>query len=83
MEIRFVSSLTIEDENRLAPAVLQALAALLHASQLAYTVRIETAGGEVFEHQQAPHPVENAAAREMPRLPAISAQSRVVTPFRY
>src|SRR5690348_5662715 len=26
MDIRFVSSLTIEDENRLAPAVLQALA---------------------------------------------------------
>lgn len=54
MEIRFVSSLTIDDENRLAPALLQALAALLRTSPLAYTIRIETAGGEVFEHQQAP-----------------------------
>src|SRR5438046_1893792 len=65
MEIRFVSSLTIDDENRFAPALLQAIAALLRTSPLAYTIRIETTGGEVFEHQQAPSlPADTAVAAE-------------------
>ena len=65
MDIRFVSSLTIDDENRFAPALLQAIAALLRTSPLAYTIRIETTGGEVFEHQQAPSlPADTAVAAE-------------------
>jgi hypothetical protein len=79
MDIRFVSSLTIDDENRLAPALLQAVVALLRAMPLAYTVRIETAGGEVFEHQQAPL-VQSDAAIHHPRPRQGSA---TITPFRY
>ena len=50
MEIRFVSSLTAEDENFFAPALLKAVAALLDPLPIAYTVRIETTGSEVLQH---------------------------------
>ena len=50
MEIRFVSSLTAEDENFFAPALLKAVAALLDQLPIAYTVRIETTGAQVFQH---------------------------------
>jgi hypothetical protein len=83
VEIHFVSSLTIDDENHLAPALLQAVAALLQASPLAYTIRIETAGGEVFEHQHAPGTdVDSVISQPAPhRLPA--ATRATVMPFRY
>lgn len=50
MEIRFVSSLTAEDENLFAPAVLKAISALLDQLPIAYTMRIETTGAQVFQH---------------------------------
>lgn len=50
MEIRFVSSLTAEDEELFAPAVLKAASALLDQLPIAYTLRIETAGAHVFQH---------------------------------
>jgi hypothetical protein len=50
MEIRFVSSLTPEDEGTFAPAVLRAATALLDQLPIAYTLRIETAGSQVFQH---------------------------------
>ena len=56
MEIRFVSSLTAEDENAFAPALLKAIGALLDQFPIAYTVRIETTGAQVFQHtHSAPH----------------------------
>jgi hypothetical protein len=62
MEIRFISSLTAEDENLLAPALLKAVGALLDQLPIAYTIRIETTGSQVFQHTHAsagepPHPV--------------------------
>ena len=63
MEIRFVSSLTPEDENLFAPAVLRACAALLDLLPIAYTLRIETCETKVFQHT---HP---SPAEAMPRLP--------------
>ena len=83
MDIRFVSSLTIDDENRLAPALLQAITALLRTLPLAYTIRVETAGGQVFEHQQAsvaPVPQPDSSLHE-PR--PIRHGGGTVTPFRY
>jgi hypothetical protein len=66
MDIRFVSSLTAEDENRFAPALLKAIGALLDPMPIAYTVRIETTGSLVFQHTHAgpaepaaPMPIEN------------------------
>jgi hypothetical protein len=50
MEIRFVSSLTPEDENAFAPAVMKAVVALLDQLPIAYTLRIETAGTQVYQH---------------------------------
>jgi hypothetical protein len=53
MDIRFISSLTSEDEKLFAPALLKAVAALLDQLPIAYTVRIETIGAEVFQHAHA------------------------------
>jgi hypothetical protein len=50
MEIRFISSLTAEDENQVAPALLKAVGALLDQLPIAYTVRIQTTGAQVFQH---------------------------------
>jgi hypothetical protein len=67
MEIRFVSSLTAEDENFFAPALLKAIGALLDQMPIAYTVRIETTGEQVFQHTNAgPEGREKAAAFENP-----------------
>jgi hypothetical protein len=53
MEIRFISSLTAEDENMFAPALLKAVGTLLDQFPIAYTVRIETTGAQVFQHTHA------------------------------
>src|SRR4029077_8730159 len=60
MDIRFVSSLTPEDENQLAPAVLRACTALLDLLPIAYTLRIETCETKVFQHTH-PSPAEPIA----------------------
>jgi len=59
MDIRFVSSLTSEDEKLFAPALLKAVAAILDQLPIAYTVRIETTGADVFQHAHAA-PIEEA-----------------------
>lgn len=57
MEIRFISSLTADDEDLYAPAVLKAVSALLDQLPIAYTMRIETTGAQVFQHTHvAPEP---------------------------
>lgn len=53
MNIRFVSSLTPDDEDRLAPGLVHALGQLLDAVPIAYTLRVETATGRVFQHAHA------------------------------
>jgi hypothetical protein len=59
MDIRFVSSLTAEDENLFAPALLKAVGALLDQLPIAYTVRIETTGAQVFQHTHTIAPDES------------------------
>lgn len=49
MNIRFTSSLTPDDESRLAPIVLQALGAILNAMPIAYMVRIDTTDSQVYQ----------------------------------
>jgi hypothetical protein len=56
MEIRFISSLTAEDESLFAPALLKAIGALLDQLPIAYTLRIETTGAQVFQHSHAGAP---------------------------
>lgn len=55
MEIRFISSLTPEDENAVAPVLITAVGALLDQLPIAYTLRIETSGTQIYQHT---HPSE-------------------------
>jgi hypothetical protein len=61
MEIHFISSVTVDDEARIAGALLAVAACLLDQFAIAYSVRIETAGGQVF---QRTHPALGAATAE-------------------
>ena len=54
MEIRFISSLTAEDEDAFAPALLRAISALLDQMPISYTVRIETTGRRTFQDSRNP-----------------------------
>ncbi|HEX5106429.1 MAG TPA: hypothetical protein VFV87_21570 [Pirellulaceae bacterium] len=49
MHIEVTSTLTQEDENRIAPAVLKLLSGILEMLPVAYMVRIETADQHVIE----------------------------------
>ena len=73
MEIRFVSSLTAEDENLFAPGLLKAIGAILDQLPIAYTVRIETTGAQVFQHT-------NAGPEERGRAGMESWTSRIASP---
>jgi hypothetical protein len=50
MDIHFISSLTPDDEDRLAPALLEALKPMLGLLPIAYTIRIRTASNAVYQH---------------------------------
>jgi hypothetical protein len=50
MNIRFTSSLTPEDENVLAPALLQAMSSILDLLPIAYVIRIDTCDAHVYQH---------------------------------
>jgi hypothetical protein len=65
MEIRFISTLTADDEGQMAPALMNAVTALLDALPIAYTLRIETLGAQVFQHTHpsAPGSLPESAAR--------------------
>ena len=48
MHIRLVSSLTEDDESRIASAICNVVSCLLDQFGIAYTLRIETTEGRVF-----------------------------------
>ena len=73
MDIRFISSLTAEDENAFAPALLKAVGAILDQFPIAYTIRIETTGAQVFQHT---HPSFDGA---LPAASRVDLKSRVGT----
>ena len=50
MNIRFTSSLTPEDENRLAPAVMSALSGILDLLPIAYVLQVETSDLHTYQH---------------------------------
>lgn len=54
MNIEFVSSLTREDETRIINELMARLAAMLDELPIAYSVRVQTAQGEVFDHSHCP-----------------------------
>lgn len=63
MDIRFVSTLTPEDEGQIAPALMRAVTALLDSLPIAYTLRVETLGAQVFQHT---HPSANVEFKGEP-----------------
>ena len=73
MDIRFISTLTAEDEGHMAPALMNAVTALLDALPIAYTLRIETLGAQVFQHT---HPSAHAAIRQWRRRTLFGAGRR-------
>lgn len=54
MDIRFVSSLTPEDESLVSPALLASICHILNLLPIAYTLRIEASGGQVFQQTGPP-----------------------------
>jgi hypothetical protein len=64
MDIQFVSSLTADDEERLAPVLLELVCAVLDQLPVAYTLRIKTATGPVV---QRTHAEQTSPARDDPR----------------
>ena len=64
MDIRFISSLTAEDENVFAPALLKAVGAILDQFPIAYTLRVETTGAQVFQHTH--HSFETTSTPAVP-----------------
>ncbi len=54
MELTFVSSMTPDDERRLAAAFLRSIGTMLDFLPIAYTIRIETAAGTVLTRTHAP-----------------------------
>lgn len=50
VDIRFTSTLTSEDENIVAPAILTALASILDLLPIAYMIRIDTVDSHVYQH---------------------------------
>ena len=83
MEIHVVSSLTSDDESRLAPVVMAAIARILKRLPVSYSVRIETAAGTAFQQLYTP---TGAGSVEGPREaaggldPATPEQAADATP---
>jgi hypothetical protein len=73
MELRLISPLTAEDEERLAPAVLAALGTALDIFAVPYTLKIETTGAKVF---QRTNPACEPAAASVPDSGRAAVSSR-------
>ena len=56
MEIHLVSSLTPDDESRLAPEVLAAIGTVLDGLPVSYSVRLETAQGNAIHRNHTAPP---------------------------
>jgi len=56
VNIRFTSTLTQEDENKIAPALLQALSAIMDLLPITYVLEIETSDLQTYQHGGFGHP---------------------------
>lgn len=55
MNIRLTSSLTADDENMLAPALLTAMSSILNLLPIAYMIRIDTSDAQVYQSSDSKH----------------------------
>ena len=74
MEIHLVSSLTPDDESRLAPRVLAAIGSVLEDLPVSYSVRIETASGSAIHRS---HRATSADTADNPSPVLVSTKSPV------
>jgi hypothetical protein len=69
MEIHFISSVTVDDEARIAATLLAVASCLLDQFAIAYSVRIVTTDGQLFQRTQpalGPSPTtENGAGSDV------------------
>lgn len=70
MDIHFISSLTPDDEDRLAPALLEALKPMLGLMPIAYTIRIKTASNTVYQHTRTELDPSETPPDELQSAPA-------------
>ena len=66
MNIRFTSSLTPEDENVVAPALMAAVGAILDLLPIAYVIRIDTSDSQVYQHSGPNRPSLAIPPRQAP-----------------
>jgi hypothetical protein len=64
VNIRVISSLTDDDEDRFAPVLVKALADLLTDMPIAYTVRVETTRGRTLHRSRAAPETSTLTRRE-------------------
>jgi len=74
MEIHLISSLTPDDESRLAPRVLAAIGGVLDRLPVSYSVRIETGVGHAIHHS---HRASHAEDADSPAARSTTAKSTV------
>ena len=75
MEIRVVSSLTLDDEARYATTFLKMLAAMLEHEPITYSIHIELANGAAFhQHGDGSKPAEREHSQTSP-IPPLSGMS--------
>lgn len=75
MDIHFVSTLTPDDEERLAAMVLETAKALLACFPISYTLRVRATSDKVLEHRQS---TSLPPTGRLPRIrPAKAQASRV------
>jgi hypothetical protein len=66
VNVSFVSTLTSEDENRIAPVILKAIADILDLVPVAYVLRIDTVDAHVYQISK-PSASESAVVPFVPR----------------
>ena len=62
MHVRLVSTLTAEDEARLAPVLLQLVGLVLDQMPIVYSLRVETSDQEVLERFNRDVPIPSPDA---------------------
>jgi hypothetical protein len=82
MDIRFISTLTSDDEDALAAMLLDAARSVLDEFPLAYTLRIETTARTVYQHHHPDHQPASAnkSGRDAFNGPPIQQTRRVPIP---
>jgi hypothetical protein len=64
MQIRFISTLTADDEERLAETIVETAKAMLGTFPIGYMLRVETTAMRVFEHNRV-HQTDAAAEQPL------------------